>query len=101
MSYGWTAARSVLNTPELLQLVFLELDNPGDFGRVNKTFRAVARDAINIAKHFERRFYPYEIVHELLILPSVYQGMESIIEARLPHRFPSQCAGAHFSFTHI
>lgn len=82
MSCDLTPAQRVLYTPELLLEIFLKIDNPGHFGRVNRTFRAVARDALNIAKHFEARYYPFEILHELLMRPSVYQDEWTYIDVR-------------------
>lgn len=80
MSGNLTAARRVLSTPELLLEVFLVLDKPGHFGVVNKTFREIARDPVNLTKHFERRYYPFEIMYELLLRPSVYQKVDNLVQ---------------------
>ena len=79
MSGDLTAAQRVLGTPELLLEVFLDLDNPGSFGRTNRIFRDVARDLTNLVKHFERRYYPFEILNQLLMRPSVCRKAESLI----------------------
>jgi hypothetical protein len=80
MSGDLTAAQRVLSTPELLLEVFLVLDKPGHFGVVNKTFREIARDPVNLIKHFERRYYPFEIMYELLSRPSVYQKVDNLVQ---------------------
>lgn len=82
MSGDLTAAQRVLDTPELLLEIFLDLDNPGSFGRVNRIYRDVARDVTNLVKHFERRYYPFEILNQLLMRPSVYKKADSLIDVR-------------------
>lgn len=82
MSGDPTAAQHVLSIPELLLLVFLETDNPGAFGRTNRTWRQVARDPVNLTKHFERRYYPFEIMNELLRRPSVFLKIPTLVEVR-------------------
>lgn len=80
MSGSETAAQRALAVPELLLHVFLELDNPGNFGRMARLWRQVARDPINLCKHFERRYYPFEILNELLRRPSVYMKVPELVE---------------------
>lgn len=78
-----SAVQRVLDVPEILLLIFLELDNPGNFGRVNRRFRETSTDYFNIARHFEQRYYPFEIMSELLMRVSVHKERLDLIAVRL------------------
>ena len=66
-----SAARRALGVPEILGHVFLELDSPWAFTAVSRAFHATAKKPINIRHHFERRYYPSEILFELIRRPSI------------------------------
>ena len=66
MSATKSAMQRVLEMPEMLLPIFLELDVPDQFARVNRLFRETSMNYVNIAKHFEHRFYPFEIMAQFL-----------------------------------
>ena len=66
MSATKSAMQRVLEMPEMLLPIFLELDVPDQFARVNRLFRETSMNYVNIAKHFEYRFYPFEIMAQFL-----------------------------------
>lgn len=76
MSHLQTAAQRALSIPEILFHVFVEVHQPSNFSRVNKSWRGVALDPLNVSKHYERRYWPFEIVHGLLSEPGWHRGCD-------------------------
>ena len=77
-----SAAHRALGVPEILGHVFLELDSPWAFTAVSRAFHATAKKPVNIRHHFERRYYPAEILFELIRRPSI--ARPELAKVRIP-----------------
>lgn len=82
--HAWSEKRDAARAGTMRLLIFLELDESGDFARVHRSFRAIASDYAHIAHHFEWRFYPFEIICELMARLSVHKERLDLIQVCAP-----------------
>ena len=63
------AVQRLLDLPELLTCIYIELDDPIAFSSTSKKLRLITKDTTNVYKWFSRRYFRCEILFELLRRP--------------------------------